>query len=480
MYARLIKLQKNSTPLYEQILEQTIRLISSGLLPADLKLPGTRKLAELWGVNRQTVIAAFDELLLQGWIATVPGGGTYICAYGQDNPTRFEMKNDKSETLSLGHAAIPMSGTLPKPVLQKYHLDDGLPDPALAPVKELQRAYKTALQKTTNLYGYADLQGSPVLREALVPYLLKTRGLKVTPAQILITRGVTQALYLAVNSFINPGDHVAVPALNWAVGNTTFTLKGAHIHLIKLDEYGLDAAHLQQIAERYPLKMLYLTPHHQYPTTVIMPATRRVQVLELAQRYAFRIFEDDYDYDFHYAGLPLMPLAAAGHQGTVLYAGSFTKALSPAFRVGYLVATTEQIQHMSALRRLVDRQGDPLLELALAELLQTDIILRSIRKALKTYSQRRTLFANLLKHHFGDLLTYDLPEGGLSIWTKFDASIDLPGTAEKALTKNLYISDGTQFNLDRHHQATRLGFASSTEHELEVAVGLLRESIVSW
>jgi len=109
----------------------------------------------------------------------------------------------------------------------------------------------------------------------------------------------------------------------------------------------------------HDVRMIYLTPHHQYPTTLIMPAARRIQLLEMARANGVYVFEDDYDFDFHYGNVPIMPLASARHDGLLLYAGSFTKAISPAFRVGYLVGNPALIAELTKIRRIVDRQGDP-------------------------------------------------------------------------------------------------------------------------
>jgi GntR family transcriptional regulator / MocR family aminotransferase len=224
--------------------------------------------------------------------------------------------------------------------------------------------------------------------------------------------------------------------------------------------------------------MLFVTPHHQYPTTVIMPAYRRVKLMNLAKKYGFYVFEDDYDYDFHFTGHPIMPLAATPHGDFVLYTGSFTKAISPVFRIGYLVANKDQIDLLASIRRLVDRQGDNLLELAIAELLDLGIIQRYLKKNRKIYEQRRDYFCQQLTHHLGNYLNFEIPQGGMSVWTGFNEDIDLVALSEKALTKDVYFSNGSQHACFKgNFNFTRLGYASSTEEELEEALKVVKSLI---
>jgi GntR family transcriptional regulator/MocR family aminotransferase len=233
------------------------------------------------------------------------------------------------------------------------------------------------------------------------------------------------------------------------------------------------------ICETQEVRLVYVTSHHNYPTTVILKANRRIKLLQLAQKYQFVIFEDDYDYDFHYQSRPLMPLASADTQGLVLYSGSFTKSISPGFRVGYLVATEDVIAHLANFRRIIDRQGDSMLENAIAQLLHEGIIQKYLRKALKEYKIRRDYFCVKLSEIFQDNIQFQIPEGGMSVWTKFSEKIDIEKTAEIALKNGLYFSNGIHHDLEgKIKNFTRLGFASSTTEELSQCLAILKKSLV--
>jgi GntR family transcriptional regulator/MocR family aminotransferase len=326
--------------------------------------------------------------------------------------------------------------------------------------------------------GYSDTKGSLWLRKELAKYLNETRGLNISENNLLIVRGTIMGLYLTSLAFIKPGNKVAIGESSWQSANISFLQAGAELLKVPIDENGLDVDALEEICKSHIIRLIYITSHHNYPTTVTLKADRRIKLLQLAQKYKFILFEDDYDYDFHYQSRPLMPLASADNQGMVLYSGSFTKSISPAFRVGYLVATEDVIEHLAHYRRIIDRQGDNMLETAIAQLLHEGIIQKHLRKGLKEYKNRRDFFCEELKNVFGNIIDFQIPEGGMSVWVKFADEIDMQKTAETALKNGLYLSNGVHNNVEgKIKNFTRLGFASSTIEELREAVEVLNRSV---
>lgn len=482
-YQLLLSIDKAAKqPAYLQLANQLMNLIREGQLRAGQKLLGSRQLATVLNIHRKTVVQAYDELLAQGWLESKTGSGTYVAEnLPEIHPQR--LVNDESflnNPQKIAGFTFKESPHLQRTVVlsgQQFHLDDGFPDPRLAPLTDLVRAYRSNFLRG-NPYvklGYSHTRGSLWLRQALAEYLNETRGLKITPENILITRGTMMGLYLVCSGLLATGDNVAVGELSWGSANMNFLQAGAQLVKISVDEHGLDVDELERFCQKNPLRLVYITSHHHYPTTVTLRADRRIKLLQLAKAYGFIIFEDDYDYDFHYLSKPLLPLASADWAGMVLYCGSFTKTISPAFRIGYLVGSENAIAHLAQLRRIIDRQGDLMLENAIAELLQNEVIQRHIRKSLRQYRERRDAFCQLLKTQLGNYLDFQVPDGGMAVWATFEKGIDLEVLAQKALKKDLFFSNG------KHHQsllnATRLGFASSTVEELEQCVGILQEVI---
>ncbi len=482
-YKSLFQIDKSEkTPVFQQLTNQWMALIRRGVLKPGQKIPGTRRFSDMLEIHRKTAVRVYFELTAQGWLEAVSGQGTFIAA------SLPELKPGK---LTDAPGRLPGAGFdfEVKPFLKRevvkstglFHLDDGFPDPRLAPLTELGRAYRNNLTRgnTYQRLGYGETQGTAWLRQELAGYLSETRGLNITAENIIVVRGTVMGLYLACLALVRPGDHVVTGASCWLSARTGFMQAGAQLHQVPVDENGLDVDALEALCRQQAVRMLYLTPHHDYPTTVTLKADRRIRLLDLAARYRFIIFEDDYDYDFHYLGRPLLPLASADRAGVVLYSGSFTKSISPAFRVGYLVGPEEVIEHLSYYRRIIDRQGDNILENAVAELLQDGVIQKYLRKALRQYRQRKEVFSTLLKDRMGDIVTLQVPEGGMACWTVFDPAVDLTASAAAARKQGLYFSDGVQHNSpEKKWNGTRLGFASSTPEELEQSVEILRRSII--
>jgi GntR family transcriptional regulator / MocR family aminotransferase len=470
-------------PVYIQIANDLMGLIRSGTLQPGYRLLSTRQLALILKVHRRTVVQAYDELLAQGWLESHTGNGTFVAKHLPEvRPVPMKQEGNKlANPLKKAGFAFDKPAHLDRPVLKtttRLHLDDGFPDPRLAPLEELSRAYRSQLLHG-NPYvrlGYGDTGGANWLRRELSTYLNETRGLKTAPENILIVRGVIMAIYLASSSFLKPGDYVALDSPGWFGAAMNFQQAGARLCEVPVDAHGMDVDFLEELCEKQPIRMVYVTSHHHYPTTVALRPDRRIKLLKLAEKYGFIIFEDDYDYDFHYLSKPLLPLAGADQAGMVLYCGSFTKTMSPAFRIGYMVGPEDAIQHLASLRRIIDRQGDRMLENAIAELLQTGVIQRHLRKSVRAYKQRRDYFCELLKNELPGKVRFQVPDGGMAVWTQFDESVNLQTLAARALRQELYLSNGSIAAYPaRYANYVRLGFASSDLNELEESVKIIRD-----
>jgi len=223
---------------------------------------------------------------------------------------------------------------------------------------------------------------------------------------------------------------------------------------------------------------VYLTPHHQFPTTVLLPPERRLRLLTLADQFGFAIIEDDYDHDFHFSHRPMLPLASADQWGKVAYIGSLSKLLTPSLRSGYIAGAGQFVDRIAEEILLIDRQGDPATELAVADMMDAGEIRRHARKVLRVYDDRRMLFADLLKKEFGSAVEFDVPDGGLAFWVRFDDSIDLAARATTARSHGVRFLPGATYSMSGEPTSgVRLGFASLNETELAEAVRRLGISL---
>ena len=357
-YKTLLSLDRTlRTPLYLQLANGFIHHIAAGVVPPSTKLPGSRSLAQLLGLNRRTVATAYEELAAQGWVQIRPSQGCFVSdalptlnARSLPDAGRQTPKRVPSFTL---HEPPFLRHDEPSPQ-GKTLIDDGYPDVRLAPLDALGKnlAFLMRTPQTQSLMTYRQsFLGDLDLRRALMDYLAETRGLRVTPAHILLTRGSLMAFYLLFRTLLRPGEAVLVGTPGFAEGHRTIHLAGGELVYVPVDADGLQTDAVEAVCAKRSIRAVYIIPHHHYPTTVSLSAARRMHLLDLAERYGFAIVEDDYDYDFHYASSPLLPIASSDPHGAVAYVGSFSKTLAPSLRLGFIVAPEALIERVALRNR---------------------------------------------------------------------------------------------------------------------------------
>lgn len=482
-FKSVIRIEASETPVYLQITRQLINAIQRGVLSPGVKLPGSRTLAAALKVHRKTVIAAMEELDAQGWIFTKPNIGTFVTDK-PPVPNSASSPDDYSQLAKYPSETgypIPVSNLLDRPAPLSYNnleFTDGLPDIRIAPLEKLAKTYRGIFKRKSvwRLLNYSHPEGNPFYRERLSKYLNNTRGLHIRPENILSTRGIQMGLFLTSSLLIEPGDLVVVGSISHYVGNMIFQQNRAEIITVPVDENGLSVEALKALCLKRKIRLLYLTPHHHYPTTVTLTAERRVEILQLAQTFGFIILEDDHDYDFHFDSSPLLPLASGDSSGMVVYIGSFCKALAPGLRQGYIVAPENLIKELAKLRRIIDRQGDLVMEQAIGELLEEGEIQRHLKKAQKTYHLRRDLFCDELTQYFGESLRFKAPSGGLAVWMEWTKPVNLLRSSQNCLTKGLSIPQTLLFQTEKL-SAMRLGFGNLNEKEIRESLKILANAI---
>lgn len=305
-----------------------------------------------------------------------------------------------------------------------------------------------------------------------------TRGLAATADTVVVTRGSQMAIDLVARSVLAPGDVVAVEGLGYRPAWDAFVAAGARIVAIPVDEGGLRVAELTALAARERVRAVYVTPHHQFPTTVTLAPGRRIELLALAARERIAVIEDDYDHEFHYEGRPILPLASADTAGVVVYVGTLSKVMAPVLRAGYLVAPEPLVARVADARRVADRQGDHVVEAALAELVSDGEIARHVRRAKRVYHARRDHAVEVLRRSVGGALSFDVPSGGTSIWARVAPDVSPERWAERAARGGVVVHTARRFAHDgRPRPFLRVGFAQLTEAEIARAVATLAEAL---
>ncbi len=483
-YKTSFSLQRDQGPsLYLQLANQFIGLIKNRTLPPRTKLPSSRNLANLLGVHRKTVVACYDELLLQGWVESIPKKGTYVHAnlpilHQQEylledeefcsNSTNFEFKKEvllDRKTFDTGK--------------DWSVIDDGISDVRLTPLEEIARTYRRLAGRKSTLEAltYGPTHGNLKLRKALATYLNTTRGLHITEERILITRGSQMGIFLASRLLLDEHSTAIVGDTNYIAADVTIKERKANLIRVSVDENGLNTQEIAAICARQKITAVFVTSHHHHPTTVTLSAERRIHLLNLAKEHKFAIIEDDYDYDFNYNHAPILPLASHDTHGNVIYIGSICKTVAPVFRIGYLVAPKDFVDQAAKVRRYVDRQGDALLELTFADFINTGDLDRHIKKILKAYKTRRDLFCQLLKEELNNVFSFEIPKGGMAVWVTLNKRYSWDLLSEYARELKLEIGDWRRYDMQKSgHNSIRIGFASMNEDEIRILVRRLKQA----
>lgn len=477
--------RETALPPFLQIARALSDDIRRGRLRAGDRLPGSRRLAVSLDVHRNTVLAALAELMAEGWIETALGRGTFVTrAIPDDRGRPFSRRlGIRSQVPARFPFAIPeppvayRQPDLPRGTL---NLSNGAPDVRLVPARSIGRAYRRALAlRGADLLAYGDPEGYPALRSALASMLASTRGLSVTADDVFVTRGSQMALTLAARALLRPGDVVAVEHIGYRPAWEAFRAAGATVVPVAIDRDGIDVGALQRLASRTTLRAVYVTPHHQYPTTVTLKAARRLALLALARTERMAIIEDDYDYEFHYDGRPVLPLASADQAGLVIYIGTLSKILAAGLRIGYLVAPPAVLRSIGAIRSLLDTQGDLATEAAIATLIEDGELQRHVARVRRIYANRREILAKSLRRVFGDEVDFTLAPGGMALWVHLRMSVDFDAWARRSVAHGVSWYPGRRYAFDGQQKPfARFSFAWLNERELPEAVKRMAAALV--
>ncbi|HRG96929.1 MAG TPA: PLP-dependent aminotransferase family protein [Polyangiaceae bacterium] len=445
------------------------------LRPGQL-LPGSRRLAEAFGVHRNTVLVALRELEAEGWVCVEPARGTRV-AQGLPAQRRraappptsarpgYDLPRAEVEA-SAPSPAAPLTPSLAAPL----SFSGGVPDVRLLDTAALARALRRALRDPSTL-RYGSPQGDPRLREALATLLSDARGVPRAADELVVTSGSQMALDLVARALFAPGARVAVEALGYRPGWEALRRAGLALVPVPVDRHGLDVEALADLARREPVAGVVLTPHHQYPTTVTLSAERRLALLELARRHRWLVVEDDYDHEFHYEGRPVLPLASADPGGNVVYVGTLSKLLAPGLRLGFVAAPRPVAARLADARRTLDREGVHAVERAVALLFEDGDVGRHARRVRRVYHARRDALVGLLAE---TPLTFSVPHGGTALFVSTPAEVDVERLVDRAAARGVVLQSPRAFAFDGlPRPLLRLGFAQLDLPELARAARAL-------
>jgi GntR family transcriptional regulator/MocR family aminotransferase len=449
--------------------------ILEGRLRPGARLPGTRDLAEQYGLSRGTIVSAFEQLTAEGYAEGSVGSGTYVNRVLPD------------ELLAAARATAPSTPSTSKPKRRLSQYARRLEAFPAVDANRRTRAFRTDLPALdlfpTTLWAQitarrqrrisaaqllgCEPMGYRPLRVAIADYLNSSRGVHCTPEQIAIVSGVQEALDLVARLFLDPGDRVCVEDPGYPGAAILFEAIGAKVSFVALDDEGMRVRDRRMRNAR----LAYVTPAHQFPLGVAMSLPRRLELLEWARQTGALIFEDDYDSEYRYSGRPIPALQGLDAHDSVIFAGTFSKVLFPSLRLAYLVVPQDLVPPFDAALSSTRRHPPVLEQAVLCDFIAEGHFGRHLRRMRQVYGERLAVLLESARERLSGLLEISNIEAGLQTVGWLREGIDDAEAAKAAAARKVEVTALSRYSRGRMSRAgLQLGFAAVDAAEIRRGV----------
>jgi GntR family transcriptional regulator/MocR family aminotransferase len=472
--------------LHRQLYAGLREAVLSGVLAPGTRLSSTRAMAEELGVSRNTVMAAFSQLLAEGYLQGKVGSGTYVTRTLPDAVLRARPDAQKPRTPSGRRRGV--SGRGSKIVAARVSVPRtgpprafrvGIPAVDEFPLELWSRLVARRWRDATpDLMGYGDPAGYRPLREAITKHLGVSRGVRCSTEQVVIISGSQQGLDLVSRVLLDPGDAVWVEDPGYMGARGSFAGAGAEVVSVPVDAEGLDVA--AGIARAKRAALVYVTPSHQFPLGVTMSLSRRLALLEWARESGAWVLEDDYDSEYRYAGRPLAALQGLDADARVIYMGTFSKVMLPSLRLGYLVLPPDLVEPFVRARAVADRHSPSVDQAALADFMAEGHFDRHIRRMRMLYADRQAALIDAVTRRLGEALRLEPHPAGLHLVGMLPKASDDVALAARAAEHSVEAQAlSVYYHREEPQPGFVLGYAVVPPRSIRAAVGRLAEALGS-
>jgi len=475
--------RKSRVPLYMQIKNQIKDMILNDLLPDGKRLLPTREMAHLLGVNRSTIVTAYNELIDEGYIESHVGRGTVI-----------KKKNDV-ESFSFNHQPMnwaefftTISKIEPPSFYDDYicigppedtiSLGVGIPDPDHYPSRKLKEILdKIVKEKPRIILQLSPSEGCYPLRAALADWIPHDDK-PIDPNEIFITNGAVQALYIVSQALLAPGETVVVESPTSMNSLKTFRAARAKIIDIPVDQQGMRVDILDNLLSRQKIKLIYTIPTFQNPSGSVLSLERRVKLLDLARKYQVPIIEEDPYSMLYFDQVPPSSLKAMDTYESVIHIGTFSKILFQGLRVGWVVAPKPVIKQLLPIKFLIDLHTSTLEQYVFSEFINQGLLDKHVQKMRKVYARKKELMISALYKCCPDDLKWNEPVGGICLWCQLQGGLRTADLLREAIYEKVFFIEGKIFSPQNNHEDwLRLNFTYADEKQIEEGIRRLSSAI---
>jgi 2-aminoadipate transaminase len=359
----------------------------------------------------------------------------------------------------------------------------GLPAPETFPVNDLKEIALEVLEKNgPESLQYGTTEGDPLLRKMLVERHNR-QGLKIGMENLIITTSSQQALDLIAKVFLDPGDYVICGLPSYLGGINAFTLYGAKLKGITLDENGMKPDELEEtiiILKELgrKIKFIYVIPDFQNPSGITIPESRRLRIIEIADKYDLLIVEDSPYREVRFEGEPQKLMNELDTTGRVITLCTFSKIFAPGFRVGWVVGHPEILDKLVMAKQTADLCTSPFVQKIIARYMEKGLLDKNLKKTIDLYRERRAHMIACFRKYMPEGVSWTEPQGGLFLFVTLPSFLDADEIFKKAIEKNVAFVAGSSFFCNNSgHNTMRLNFSFSNKEEIETGVRRLSQVI---
>jgi 2-aminoadipate transaminase len=359
----------------------------------------------------------------------------------------------------------------------------GLPAPETFPVNDLKEIALEVLEKEGAFaLQYSTTEGDPLLRKMLIERHNR-EGLNLTTENLIITTGSQQALDLIARILIDPGDHVLCGLPSYLGGLNAFSSYGAKLKGIPLDDHGMKPDELEKAVIALKdlgsiIKFIYIIPDFQNPAGITLPESRRLRIIEIAEKYDLLIVEDSPYREIRFEGLPQQLMYGLDKSGRVITLCTFSKIFAPGFRVGWVIGQPVILDKIVVAKQTADMCTSAFVQRILARYLEKGLLERNLPKTIALYRERRDLMLQCFRKYMPAGVSWTEPEGGLFLFVTMPSALNAASILKKAIDNNVAFVDGSTFFCnDQGHNTMRINFSYSNREEIEAGVERLADVI---
>ncbi len=468
----MITLERGAvSTLHRQLYASLRSHILDGRLPARTRLPATRELASDLGVSRNTVIAAYDALIAEGYLESVRGSGTRVASLPQRMVGERRIGEERLPELSARGRLLLMQPQ-DRTVANQIAFHPGCPEIDAFPFAIWSRLLGLHTRRVKeDLFGYHLVGGHPRLLAALAKYLSVSRGVKCDPEQIIVVTGAQAALDLVARLFMDPGDNFWIEDPGYHGAYSAFFGAGGRPVPLRVEPTGW-----QFDPDDAPRpKLIFVTPSCQWPLGLVMPMEVRLRLLEIAERHDAWIIEDDYDSEYRFRGHPIPAMQGLDDSGRVIYVGTLSKTMFPSIRVAYVVVPKKLVAGFRSALNVTGQHPPLFLQAALAEFITEGFFSTHLKRMRRLYARRMQDFVACCQERLGDWLTVEQRDTGMQVAGWFTQPLDdgvVLAAARRRAVDFARISSHYRFSRPAH--GLFLGYAGVDRDHAERGVERLR------